>query len=144
MLVQVEQDDLLWRHDADLCKSSVANKAWARTTCNSNELKGASSIRFRGEICLVSCSYSTILAIFVAIPTIFRYNVGTPTKCFATGGRSVTDSLDRSLIKVSLILLTGAMAALLDTTMVSVALAQLADEFGARSANCSSSRPLTC
>lgn len=43
---------------------------------------------------------------------------------------SVRDALDRPLVKTSVILLTGAMAALLDTTMVSVALPQLATEFG--------------
>lgn len=43
----------------------------------------------------------------------------------------MTQGLDRSLIKVSLILLLGAMAALLDTTMISVALADLRREFGA-------------
>ena len=43
----------------------------------------------------------------------------------------MAERLDRSLVKVSLILLTGAMAALLDTTMVSVALADLSREFGA-------------
>ena len=43
----------------------------------------------------------------------------------------VTESLDRSLIKISLILLAGAIVALLDTTMVSVALADLSREFGA-------------
>lgn len=43
----------------------------------------------------------------------------------------MVDALDRSLIRLSLILLAGAMAALLDTTMVSVAMAELSREFGA-------------
>lgn len=40
------------------------------------------------------------------------------------------DTLDRPLIKVSLVLLTGGVAALLESTMVSVALADLGVEFG--------------
>lgn len=43
----------------------------------------------------------------------------------------MSETLDRPLIKLSFILLTGGVAALLESTMVSVALADLSSEFGA-------------
>lgn len=45
----------------------------------------------------------------------------------------MSETLDRPLVKLSFILLTGGVAALLESTMVSVALADLGSEFGAGS-----------
>ncbi|HLT69235.1 MAG TPA: MFS transporter, partial [Acidimicrobiales bacterium] len=47
-----------------------------------------------------------------------------PTKC-------ADDRLDRELVTLAAVLLVGAVAALLDTTVVSVALPRLSDEMGA-------------